>query len=278
MNPAPLLRIEDLQRHFAAGTWLARRPPVRAVDGVSFTVARGEIMGLAGESGSGKSTIARMVVGLDRPTAGRIVFDGTDIAGGFPGRAFRRRIQIVSQNPGSSFNPRRSIGASVMLPLQVHRLGGADPRRRVGELLERVELPASFAHRYPHQLSGGQRQRAAIARALAAEPDLLVLDEPTSALDVSVQAKIVELLSRLGRDLGLTYLFISHDLALMRQFASRVGVLYLGKLVELDTADRIFTTPRHPYTRRLLAAIPVVSEAEERLKVAITHMRQEAAE
>ena len=205
-------------------------------------------------------------MGLDRPTAGRILFDGTDLAGGFPNKKFRRRIQIVSQNPGSSFNPRRSIGASVALPLQVHGLGGPNRRRRVGELLERVELPASFAHRYPHQLSGGQRQRAAIARALAAEPDLLVLDEPTSALDVSVQAKIVELLLRLVRELGLTYLFISHDLALMRQFAQRIGVLYLGRLVEIDTADSIFADPRHPYTRRLLAAIPVVSEAEERLK------------
>jgi peptide/nickel transport system ATP-binding protein len=266
MSLAPLLQIDDLHRHFAAGSWLRRRPPVRAVDGVSFSIARGEIMGLAGESGSGKSTIARMVVGLDRPTSGRIVFDGTDLAGGFPDRAARRRIQIVSQNPGSSFNPRRSIGASVGLPLQVHGLGGTDPRRRVAELLEIVELPASFAHRYPHQLSGGQRQRAAIARALAAEPELLVLDEPTSALDVSVQAKLVELLMRLVRDFGLTYLFISHDLALMRQFASRVGVLYLGKLAELDTTERIFAAPAHAYTRRLLAAIPVVSEAEEQLK------------
>jgi peptide/nickel transport system ATP-binding protein len=265
---AALLRIEDLQRHFPTGSWFARRPAVRAVDGVSFDIARGEILGLAGESGSGKSTIARMVVGLDRPTGGRILFDGTDLAGGFPNRAFRRRIQIVSQNPGSSFNPRRSIGASVALPLRVHGLGGPDHRRRVGELLERVELPAAFAARYPHQLSGGQRQRAAIARALAAEPELLVLDEPTSALDVSVQAKVVELLSRLVRDLGLTYLFISHDLALMRQFASRVGILHRGRLVELGTADRVFTAPADPYTRRLLAAIPVVSEAEERLKPA----------
>lgn len=263
-----LLRIEDLQRHFAAGGWLSRRPPVRAVDGVTFEIARGEVLGLAGESGSGKSTIARMVVGLDRPTAGRIVFDGTDLAGGFPNRAFRKRIQIVSQNPGSSFNPRRSIGASLALPLEVHGLGGPDRRARVGELLERVELPASFADRYPHQLSGGQRQRAAIARALAAEPELLVLDEPTSALDVSVQAKIVELLLRLVRELGLTYLFISHDLALMRQFASRVGVLHLGRLVELDATDRVFAAPSDPYTRRLLAAIPVVTEAEERLKPA----------
>ncbi len=262
----PLLHVDGLHRHFAAGGWFARKPPLRAVDGVSFTVARGEIMGLAGESGSGKSTIARMVVGLERPTAGRIVFDGTDLAGGFPDRASRRRVQLVSQHPGSSFNPRRSIGASVALPLAVHRLGGPDRRRRVGELLERVELPASFMHRHPHQLSGGQRQRAAIARALAAEPELLVLDEPTSALDVSVQAKVVELLRHLGRELGLTYLFISHDLALMRQFASRVGVLHRGRLVEIDATDRVFAEPRHPYTRRLLAAIPVVSEAEERLK------------
>jgi peptide/nickel transport system ATP-binding protein len=276
MSDAPLLHVQGLVRHFSAGSWLARRPSVKAVDGVTFAVARGEIMGLAGESGSGKSTIARMVVGLDRPSGGRILFDGRDLASGFPDRAFRRRIQIVSQNPGSSFNPRRTIGASVALPLQVHGLGGPDRRRRVGELLERVELPAAFATRYPHQLSGGQRQRAAVARALAAEPELLVLDEPTSALDVSVQAKIVELLLRLVRELGLTYLFISHDLALMRQFASRVGVLHLGRLVEIDTVHRIFADPRHPYTRRLLAAIPVVSEAEERLKPSRDPMQETA--
>ncbi len=264
---APLLEVAAVTRHFAQrGAFGRTLAPVRAVDGVSFAVERGEIFALAGESGSGKTTLGRMVAGLDAPSGGDIRLDGAPLAGVLRQRRGRRRIQMVFQNPGSSLNPRRSVADAIGLPLRVHGLGGTAPRQRVGELLELVELPRSFAQRYPHELSGGQRQRVAIARALAAEPDLLILDEPTSALDVSVQAKIIELLLRIRREQGLTYLFISHDLALMRNFAEWIGILYLGRLSEIGSAAQVFAAPRHPYTRALIAAVPVVSEAEERAK------------
>jgi peptide/nickel transport system ATP-binding protein len=259
----PLLEVVALRKTFPlrGGLFGTVRGEVTAVEDVSFAVARGEAFGLAGESGSGKSTIARMIVGLSAPSGGAILFEGRDLAS--RGTAQERPpIQMVFQNPGSSLNPRRSIGQSIAVPLEARGLSRAEVERRVARLLDLVQLPAEFRVRYPHELSGGQKQRVAIARALAAEPKLLVLDEPTSALDVSVQAKIIELLIELGRSLGLAYIFISHDLSLMRNFVSRVGVLYLGRLIEAGSVRRLFEASAHPYTRSLLASVPVISEAE----------------
>jgi peptide/nickel transport system ATP-binding protein len=259
----PLLEVVALRKTFPlrGGLFGTVRGQVTAVEDVSFAVARGEAFGLAGESGSGKSTIARMIVGLTAPSGGTILFEGRELAprGTAQGRP---PIQMVFQNPGSSLNPRRSIGQSIAVPLEARGLSRAEVERRVARLIDLVQLPAEFRVRYPHELSGGQKQRVAIARALAAEPKLLVLDEPTSALDVSVQAKIIELLIDLGRSLGLAYIFISHDLSLMRNFVSRVGVLYLGRLIEAGSVRRLFEASAHPYTRSLLASVPVISEAE----------------
>jgi peptide/nickel transport system ATP-binding protein len=263
----PLLEVVGLGKTFAVrgGLLGTVRGEVKAVGDVSFRLSKGEAFGLAGESGSGKSTIARMIVGLTAPSAGAILFEGTNLASP-QGVASRRAIQMVFQNPGSSLNPRRSIGQSIAVPLKARKLGRADIERRVARLLDLVQLPANFHVRYPYELSGGQKQRVAIARALAAEPKLLVLDEPTSALDVSVQAKIIELLIELGRSLALTYVFISHDLSLMRNFVSRVGVLYLGRLIEVGSVARLFDAPAHPYTRSLIASVPVISDAEQAMK------------
>jgi len=263
----PLLEVVGLGKGFPlrGGLFGAVKGEVRAVTDVSFKLTKGEVFGLAGESGSGKSTIARMILGLTQPSEGAILFEGRDLAES-PRAARGKLVQMVFQNPGSSLNPRRSIGQSIAVPLEARKLPSTEVARRVGRLLDMVELPADFRNRYPHELSGGQKQRVAIARALAVEPQLIVLDEPTSALDVSVQAKIIELLIELGRSLGLTYIFISHDLSLMRNFAGRVGILYLGRLVEVGPVRTLFEAPAHPYTRSLLAAIPVISEAEEALK------------
>jgi peptide/nickel transport system ATP-binding protein len=264
----PLLEIVGLSKAFVlrGGLFGGVKGAVQAVSEVSFALAPGEVFGLAGESGSGKSTIARMIVGLETPSGGDILFDGRNIADRAAAAERARNVQMVFQNPGSSLNPRRSIGQSIAVPLEARRIAAAETRKRVARLLDMVQLPADFADRYPHELSGGQKQRVAIARALAVEPRLIVLDEPTSALDVSVQAKIIELLSELGRTLGLTYVFISHDLSLMRNFASRVGVLYLGRLVEVGPTKALFEAPAHPYTRALIAAVPVISAAEAALK------------
>jgi peptide/nickel transport system ATP-binding protein len=263
-----LLEVLGLSKAFPlrGGLFGRVKGEVKAVNDVSFALTRGEVFGLAGESGSGKSTIARMIVGLAAPSKGAILFEGRDLAAPVDGSGRARAVQMVFQNPGSSLNPRRSIGQSIAVPLEARGLARAEIDRRVARLLDMVQLPADFATRYPHELSGGQKQRVAIARAIAAEPKLIVLDEPTSALDVSVQAKIIDLLNDLGRSLGLTYLFISHDLSLMRNFVSRVGILYLGRLVEVGPVRKLFESPAHPYTRSLIAAIPVVSDEEAALK------------
>jgi peptide/nickel transport system ATP-binding protein len=237
---------------------------VRAVDGVSFTIPAGGVYGLAGESGSGKSTIARMIMGLTAPDKGDILIDGVSILG----QQDRGRVQMVFQNPGASLNPRRTVGQSILVPLAAHGFAG-DRKARIGDLLDMVQLPRNFADRYPHELSGGQKQRVAIARALAVSPRLLVLDEPTSALDVSVQARVIDLLEDLGRQLGLTYLFISHDLSLMRNFAQTVGILYLGKIVETGPVAPVFEHPQHDYTRLLLASVPVISAEEAAMRPVI---------
>ncbi len=263
-----LLESEALVKYFplTAGLLHRRVGDVKAVDGVSMTLEEGRTLALVGETGSGKTTLGRMLVRLLEPTSGQIVFDGQEITRRSEAelRPVRRQLQMVFQNPASSLNPRHRVKEIVEEPFVIHHVGSPRQRlRRVSELLERVELPArDFLFRYPHALSGGQRQRVAIARALALSPRLVVLDEPTSALDVSVQAKIIALLRRLQRELKLTYLFISHDLSLVRNVADTIAVMYLGKVVELAPAEILFHRPRHPYTCALLSTIPTVSHEE----------------
>jgi len=266
--PSPLVEVADLAKHFDVSppllNRLLQREPrslVKAVDGVSFAIPRGRTFSLVGESGCGKSTVARLVVGLYNPTAGRIDFDGTDLAGLQSRRAMapvRRRLQMIFQDPFASLNPRWRVRDIVAEPIRAHGLlqGQRAIDKRVGELLELVRLTARDGAKYPHEFSGGQRQRISIARALASNPEFLVCDEPTSALDVSVQAQILNLMKDLQRELGLTYLFISHDLAVVYHISDYVGVMYLGRLVEWGEARAIFRDPQHPYTRMLLDAIP----------------------
>ncbi|WP_334155183.1 ABC transporter ATP-binding protein [Tepidimonas sp.] len=264
----PLVVVEDLARTFdVSAPWLNRvleRKPsqwLHAVDGVSFDIPRGQTLALVGESGCGKSTVARLLVGLYRPTRGRFVFDGQDAHaayGSAQGRQLRRRIQMIFQDPYASLNPRWRVEDIIAEPLREHGLlsDAAALRERVGELLRAVGLSPHDMVKYPHQFSGGQRQRISIARALATKPDFLVCDEPTSALDVSVQAQVLNIMKDLQRQQGLTYLFISHNLAVVRHVSDQVGVMYLGRLVELADKRTLFAQPRHPYTRMLLEAIP----------------------
>ncbi|MEZ0338584.1 ABC transporter ATP-binding protein [Mycobacterium sp. pV006] len=257
----PLLQVEHLDVEFTVSTPVGRTK-VHAVKDVSFTIRQGTTLGLVGESGSGKSTIAACLTGLVTPDAGTATLAGVDVLGakGRAAKALRRRIGLVLQDPFSSLDPRARIGTSIAEPLVVHRLADSrDARRaRVAELLDLVGLPTDFAHRYPHELSGGQRQRVSIARALAAEPDLLILDEATASLDVSVQARVLELLARLQGELGLTYLLIGHDLAVIRQLSHDVLVMRNGEAVENRPADDVFAAPEQEYTRALLAAVPPV--------------------
>jgi len=259
---APILEVAALAKHYPVhgGMMFGRAVgTVRAVDGIAFQVARGETLALVGESGCGKSTTARLVLRLIDPSAGTIHFEGSDITelAGEPLRKLRRRMQIVFQDPFASLNPRMTVGEILEEPLIVHGIGTKSERRaRVNELLGLVGLAPYHAQRYPHEFSGGQRQRIGIARALAVEPSLIVCDEPVSALDVSIQAQVVNLLKDLQARLGLSYLFIAHDLAVVKHVADRVAVMYLGQIVEIARKDHLFRDPRHPYTRTLLAAIP----------------------
>jgi oligopeptide/dipeptide ABC transporter ATP-binding protein len=240
---------------------------VKAVDGVSFDLRRGETLGLVGESGSGKSTVARTIVRLTEPTDGTVSFQGADLLhlSGSRLRAARRHIQMIFQDPYSSLDPRMKVAHIVAEPLVIHHLAsGGEARRRVTELLQTVGIPESALDRYPHQFSGGQRQRIAIARTLAVEPALVICDEPTSALDVSIRAQIVNLLRRLQDTFSLTYLFIAHDLSLVRQVTDRVAVMYLGKIVELASTATLYGTPRHPYTHALLSAVPIPDPVAEK--------------
>ncbi|OUM97527.1 MAG: oligopeptide ABC transporter ATP-binding protein OppF [Thermobacillus sp. ZCTH02-B1] len=253
----PFVEVRDLRKYFPAG----RRQVLKAVDGIDFTIRRGETLGLVGESGCGKTTAGRTVIRLYEPTSGRITIGGTDIAGLKRSalKAFRRRMQMIFQDPYASLNPRMTVSDIIGEALDIHGLAAsrAERARRVGELLELVSLGAEHASRYPHEFSGGQRQRIGIVRALAVEPEFIVCDEPISALDVSIQAQIVNLLIDLQRKMGLTYLFIAHDLAMVKYVSDRIAVMYLGRIVELARSEDLYGDPQHPYTRALLSAIPI---------------------
>jgi oligopeptide/dipeptide ABC transporter ATP-binding protein len=270
-SSTPLLRVEALTKHFPVqkgffdrltlrhGRLRLLQQMVHAVNGVSLAIGRGETLALVGESGCGKSTLAKTIVGLHRPTAGRVFYDGAEIGGlvGPARRPFQKRIQMVFQDPFSSLNPRKKIAQIVGLPMAAHGVNSPVERRaRVERLLVRVGLDAGYADRYPHQFSGGQRQRIGIARALACKPELVIADEPISALDVSIQAQILNLLMDLQEEFGLTYLFVSHDLSVVKHISTRVAVMYLGFIVETAGTEAIFAEPLHPYTQLLFSAIP----------------------
>jgi oligopeptide transport system ATP-binding protein len=260
----PLLDVSNLRMHFpiTRGIIFQRQVgAIKAVDGVDFTLFKGETLGLVGESGCGKSTTGRAILQLYRPTEGKVVFEGVDItqSKGEDLRKMRRRMQMIFQDPYASLNPRMTVGSIIGEPLEVHNIGSNKKERqeRVQELLKTVGLNPYFVNRYPHEFSGGQRQRIGVARALAVNPAFIVCDEPISALDVSIQAQIINLLEDLQQELGLTYLFIAHDLSVVRHISDRIAVMYLGKLVELADRDELYEDPMHPYTQALLSAVPI---------------------
>lgn len=261
-----ILKIQNLKKYFPVSAKGKKNLFVKGVDGVSFTLKRGETMGLVGESGSGKSTTAYNVIGLFSISGGSITFNGQDISMPMKNRplSMKKEIQIVFQDPGTSLNPQHTVYKILELPLRIHHIcPPKDYIKYVAALMDLVELPYEYMFKYPSSLGGGERQMVAIARALATNPSLIVLDEPTSALDVSVQAKIINMLIRLQKEMNLSYLFITHDLSLMRNVADRVAIMYLGKIAEIAPTERFFSNPQHPYTKMLLSSIPVVSEEEE---------------
>ena len=263
MTGEVILQAENLVKHYPIKAGVLRRTVghVKALDGVSFELYKGETLGIVGESGCGKSTLARMLMRLEEPTDGKLTFDGVDVYSQKGGamRRLRRDIQIVFQDPYTSLNPRMTVGDIVGEPFEIHTdvLTKRDRRQRVQQLLELVGLNPEHIHRYPHQFSGGQRQRIGIARGLALNPKVIICDEPVSALDVSVQAQVVNLLAELQAGLGLAYVFIAHDLSVVRHISDRVGVMYLGKIVEIGDEDQIYSRPTHPYTQALLSAVPM---------------------
>ncbi|MBM4221090.1 MAG: dipeptide ABC transporter ATP-binding protein [Gammaproteobacteria bacterium] len=266
MNPAPLVEVRGLSKHFPVHGGLFRRvvARIRAVDDVSFVIHPGRTLGLVGESGCGKSTLGRMLLRLQDPTAGELLFAGDRLTHLDRQQmlAYRPRMQAIFQDPYGSLSPRRTVGQTIREPLDVHRVGTpAERQRRVDELLDVVGLSAQAAQRYPHEFSGGQRQRVGIARALALDPQFLVADEPVSALDVSVQSQVLNLIVRLQRERGIALLFISHDLAVVQHVSDDIGVMYLGRLVELAPASQVLGAPRHPYTEALISAVPQIGRA-----------------
>ena len=257
---APLLEVRELKKYYpvAGGFFGTAEKAVRAVDGISFTLGRGETIGVVGESGCGKSTAAKTIMRLIEPSGGRVLLDGADITAMSKPRfrAYRKQMQIVFQDPYSSLNPRMASGAIVAEPLRNFGAGKGEREERAAQLFDRVGLHREAMRKYPHEFSGGQRQRLGIARALALKPKLIVCDEPVSALDVSIQAQIINLLIDLQQELGISYVFVAHDLAVVQHISDRVAVMYLGRIVEIGDADRLFADPRHPYTRALLSAVP----------------------
>jgi oligopeptide transport system ATP-binding protein len=258
----PLVQVRNLKKYFPITRGIVQRHvgDIKAVDDVSFDIYKGETLGLVGETGCGKTTAGRTIIRLYEPTAGQVLFDDVDLATlkGGELRHLRRRMQMIFQDPYASLNPRMAVGSIIAEPLEVHRVArGQEKRERVNELLHLVGLNPNFAGRYPHEFSGGQRQRIGIARALALNPALIICDEPISSLDVSIQAQVVNLLEKLQDQLGLTYLFIAHDLSMVRHISDRVAVMYLGKIVELTDRDEIYLNPLHPYTQALMSAVPV---------------------
>jgi oligopeptide transport system ATP-binding protein len=258
-----LLRVENLTKHFPVTRGIIFQKQVgavQAVDDLTFEIKRGETFGLVGESGCGKSTTGRAILQLHKPTAGKVYFEGTELTTATPAvlRKMRRNMQIIFQDPYASLNPRMTVGSIIAEPLEIHNIGTAKERQeRVQELLKLVGLNPYFVNRYPHEFSGGQRQRIGVARALALQPEFIVCDEPISALDVSIQAQVVNLLEELQDEFGLTYLFIAHDLSMVRHISDRVAVMYLGKLVELAERDDLYEDPLHPYAKALLSAVPI---------------------
>jgi oligopeptide transport system ATP-binding protein len=270
MMTEPLLKVLDLQKHFPITSGIFRRKigEVKAVDGVSFDLEKGKIIALVGESGSGKTTVGKLLVRIYRPTAGSIIVAGQDIAGlgGSTLKKYRRKAQMVFQDPTSSLNPRRRVIDIVADPLKVHRIGSrAERHDLLYKIMDRLDLPKDYLYRYPHSLSGGQKQRVGIARAIIMNPDLVVLDEPTASLDVSVQANIISLLRELREEYKLTYVFISHNLSLVRNFADSTIVMYLGRVMEMAATTELFSSPMHPYTIALLSSIPTISDEERKL-------------
>ena len=269
----PLLEVRDLRKHFTVGGGLfsgfgsGRKSTLKAVDGISFSIRRGETLGLVGESGCGKSTTGRTIIRLYNPTEGEVIFDGTDITL-IPEKhmlPYRKRMQMIFQDPYASLNARMTVTDIIGEGISTHGIAaGAERQQRIFELLSRVGLKREHANRYPHEFSGGQRQRVGIARALAVEPELVICDEPISALDVSIQAQVVNMLEDLQEEMGLTYLFIAHDLSMVKHISDRVGVMYLGMMAELADSDELYSNPMHPYTRALLSAIPVPDPRETR--------------
>ncbi len=271
----PLLEVIDLKKHFPVhgGIFSTTQGYVYAVDGISFSLNEGETIGLVGESGCGKTTAGRAILRLIEPTAGEVLFNGTPILplGRKEMRAMRRHMQIIFQDPYASLNPRMTVGNAVGEPLAIHRIGAKKQRREmVVQLLERVGLGREHMDRYPHEFSGGQRQRIGIARALALNPKLIVADEPVSALDVSIRAQVINLLESLQQDMGLSYLFIAHDLSIVRHISRRVAVMYLGKLMEMAASGELYERPLHPYTKILLTAVPVVDPTVKRERAIIS--------
>jgi oligopeptide/dipeptide ABC transporter ATP-binding protein len=272
-SSSALISVRDLKKYYqATGLFGRTAPPVRAVDGVSFDIAPGETLALVGESGCGKSSAGRTILRLQEPTSGQALFEGVDLFSLDRStlRGLRRRMQIIFQDPYSSLNPRMTVGSAIAEGIEIHRLATrSEIPRRVAALLEEVGLDPGYARRYPHEFSGGQRQRIGIARALAVEPAFIVCDEPVSALDVSVQAQVLNLLSDLQHNRGLSYLFIAHDLAVVRQIAHRIAVMYLGRIVEEGATDDLLSNPRHPYTVALLSAVPEPDPAARRDRIVL---------
>jgi len=274
-NATPLIKVNNLKKWFPIRGGILSRTVgyVKAVNDVSFYVNRGEVLGLVGESGSGKTTVGRTILRLIEPTEGEVVFDGTDVVALSKAelRPFRRRMQIIFQDPFASLNPRMTVGDIIAEPLIIHKLVKTPQERtdRVAELLKLVGLSPDHMRRYPHEFSGGQRQRIGIARALAVDPDFIVADEPVSALDVSIQAQVVNLLQDLKDELGLTLLFIAHDLAVVEYVSDRIAVMYLGKIMEMAPAKELYTNPQHPYTEALLSAVPVPDPTIKRERIVL---------